>query len=225
MLPFQAEFLRQNLNGYAYVGRSRELDNEQGEQCGIYYRTARFVQLEAGHFWLSPHPEQPGSQGWDAALPRMATWLKLFDLHANRPLVVVNTHFDHRGQEARRESAAVLLRFVKRFAEAYPMIVTGDFNCGEGSPPYQVLVADDSPLSDVYRQVHPNPQANEGTFNGFQGRRDGPRIDWILANDDWQPIAARIVTASDQGRYPSDHFPVFAELDYSSNHRSADGSQ
>jgi endonuclease/exonuclease/phosphatase family metal-dependent hydrolase len=219
MLPFQAEYLRQHLDGYAYVGRSRELDNDEGEQCGIFYRQARFVELEAGHFWLSPQPEQPGSQAWDAALPRMATWLKLFDRPAQRALVVINTHFDHRGHEARRHSAQVVRRFAQRYSDQYPIVVTGDFNCGEGSDPYVELVsqsvADSSPLVDVYRQVHPDKLPEEGTFNGFRGRRDGARIDWILATRDWQAMAADIVTANDQGRFPSDHFPVLAELEYS----------
>ena len=32
-----------------------------------------------GHFWLSETPEVVGSKGWDAALPRVATWVKLTD--------------------------------------------------------------------------------------------------------------------------------------------------
>jgi endonuclease/exonuclease/phosphatase family metal-dependent hydrolase len=218
MLPFQAEYLGEQLEGFTYVGRSRDLDDAQGEQCGIFFRADRFVQLAAGHFWLSRQPDVPGSRDWDAALPRMATWIKLYDRSAHRPLMIVNTHFDHRGDVARLRSAEVVREFVSRHADRYPIAVTGDFNTGENSEPYRELVpaANDahSPLRDVYRLVHPERQPEEGTFNGFEGRRSGPRIDWILASDSLRPLAASIVTANDQGQYPSDHFPVFAELEF-----------
>jgi endonuclease/exonuclease/phosphatase family metal-dependent hydrolase len=218
MLPFQADYLEQHLQGYTYVGRSRELDNTDGEQCGVFFRSDRFVELERGHLWLSEEPERPGSQAWDAALPRMATWLKLYDRAGRRVFVVINTHFDHSGVEARRQSAVLLREYARRFASQYPLIVTGDFNCGEGSDPYQELVGgmaeDASPLLDAYRQANPTRTDAEGTFNGFAGRRDGPRIDWILATPAWRTVAAHIVTTQRDGRYPSDHFPVVAELSY-----------
>ncbi len=102
ILPFQAEQLSAALERYEYLGRSRDLDDPAGEQCGIFFRRDRFVLLELGHFWLSDQPQTPGSRGWDAALPRMATWVKLYDRRAQRPLILVNTHFDHVGREARR---------------------------------------------------------------------------------------------------------------------------
>jgi endonuclease/exonuclease/phosphatase family metal-dependent hydrolase len=216
MLPFQAAYLQQQLGIYDYVGRSRELDNADGEQCGIFYRRERFVELERGHFWLSDEPERPGSQAWDAALPRMATWLKLFDRTTQRVLVIINTHFDHRGDDARLRSAQLVRRYAARFAADYPLIVTGDFNCPEASPPYAALCqsADGAaaPAADVYRQVHPDRQPDEGTFHGFQGGREGGRIDWILASAAWRAESARIVAWHRDGRYPSDHYPVVAEL-------------
>jgi endonuclease/exonuclease/phosphatase family metal-dependent hydrolase len=216
ILPFQATYLQQQLGQYDYVGRSRELDQPDGEQCGIFFRSARFVELERGHFWLSETPQFPGSQSWDAALPRMATWLKLFDRTTQRVSVIINTHFDHQGREARRQSAGVLLRYARQFAAQYPLIITGDFNCPEESAPYVTLTspadAASSQLIDIYRLVHPHRQANEGTFNGFQGRRDGGRIDWILATPAWKPVSAQIITFQRDGRFPSDHFPVVAEL-------------
>jgi endonuclease/exonuclease/phosphatase family metal-dependent hydrolase len=97
------------------------------------------------------------------------------------------------------------------------LIVTGDFNSGEGSQPYVELMqrpADGQAqaLHDAFRTVHPQRGANEGTFNGFQPGRGGARIDWILTSPDWQPMAAEIITAERDGRYPSDHFPVLADL-------------
>ena len=132
--------------------------------------------------------------------------------------MIVNTHFDHRGSEARRQSAAVLRRYARQFAANHPLIVTGDFNAGEGSDPYRELIENsadaETGLVDVYRIAQPARRADEGTFNGFRGLRDGPRIDWILATPSWRVVSARIVTTQREGRFPSDHFPVVAELEY-----------
>jgi len=216
MLPFQAEYLREQLADFYYLGQTREPDNPNGEQSGVFVRSARFIRLETGYFWLSERPEEPGSQSWDAALPRMVTWLKLFDRVSQRPLVFINTHFDHRGEEARRQSAVKLREFIETRVAAYPVLVTGDFNCGENSDPYQVLCRPDTdralPITDVYRQVHPERLADEGTFNGFRGRRDGDRIDWILATREFTGQSAEIIRTARDERYPSDHFFVRAQV-------------
>jgi endonuclease/exonuclease/phosphatase family metal-dependent hydrolase len=217
MLPMQAQYLQDELPQYFYVGTSREPDNTDGEQCGIFVRRDRFVLLELGHFWLSDRPELPGSMAWDTSLPRMATWVKLHDRARQRTIMLVNTHFDHRGQEARAESAKLLRSFAARHAPDYPLAITGDFNAPEASPPYQNLLTGDAAepplLRDTYRVVHPQAQANEGTFNGFEGRREGGRIDWILASPQWTIRDAAIVTKNEEGRYPSDHFFVTATLE------------
>ena len=108
-LPIQAAYLKDNLAGYQYVGRSRDL-SQTGEQCGILVRADRFDILEQGHFWLSETPNVPGSQSWDSALPRMVSWVKLFDRQTKQVFYFVNTHFDHRGVAARENSAKVLDR-------------------------------------------------------------------------------------------------------------------
>ncbi len=222
LMPVQAKYLLEKIPGYGYVGQSRRPELVDDEQCGIYYRQERFIPLQQGHFWLSQTPDVPGSRGWDAALPRMVTWTKLYDRRSGRPFYFVNTHFDHRGREARKQSARTLRSFLESKMARYPVIVTGDFNSGEGSAPYQELLANEGSaqphapsephigLIDTYRQVHPQRMDNEGTFNGFNGRRDGERIDWILVSSDLQVESAEIVSTDFSGRYPSDHFPVTA---------------
>ncbi len=95
--------------------------------------------------------------------------------------------------------------------------MTGDFNAGEDSPPYASLVTASSPepmLQDTFRVVNPERQAGEGTFNGFRGQREGGRIDWILATPEWRVKSAGIIRDQQDGRYPSDHFPVSAQLEW-----------
>ena len=210
-LRMQADFLLSQLDGYDYFGRSRM--TTPSEHCGILYRRERFTRLAGGHFWLSERPEQPASKGWDAALPRMATWLLLADASSPRPLLVVNTHFDHRGREARHRSAALLrdrIAALQAIAADPDVVVTGDFNTDAGSPPHQTLL-DGSVLVDTYAAVS-DGDAPSGTFNGFRGVTDGPRIDWILAGESLAIEATGIDRTERDGRTPSDHFPVTAVL-------------
>lgn len=211
-LPFQAEFLQQHLTDHVYIGRSREPDNANGEQCGIFIRKNRFYDLEQGHFWLSETPDVPGSKSWDSSLPRMVTWLKLFDRTTGRTLYVFNTHFDHRGSKAREESAKLVRDRIVHLPKDARVVLTGDFNCGEDSAPYRSLLAKPASflLVDSYRHTHPEKSRNEGTFNGFTGQMAGARIDWIIANSNLKIWSADIVRHSKDGRYPSDHFPVTA---------------
>ena len=71
----------------------------------------------------------------------------------------------------------------------------------------------DTRLRDSFRVVHPE-EVEVGTFNGFEGRTAGPKIDAILVSGSWNVESAAIVRTSRDGRYPSDHFPVVATLSY-----------
>lgn len=221
-LGFQRDFLAGKLDGYGMVGVGRDDGKDRGEMMAVYYRKARFEKLEAGHFWLSESPETVGSKSWDSSLPRMVTWLKLRDRKSPDapPVYFFNTHFDHRGEEARLESAKLIRRRIAALPDRAPVILTGDFNAGEGSAPYKALFDNDaadgdtpSPVRDAYRVKHPRRADEEGTFSGFKAdQRGGARIDWLACSAHWQVIEAGIDRTAKDGRTPSDHFPVTAVL-------------
>lgn len=213
VLAFQADELRKRLKGYGFVGAGRDDGKDKGEMTPIYFRADRFEKLDEGHFWLSATPEEPGSKGWDAALPRVASWVKLRDKATKREFYVFNTHFDHRGREARLESAKLLRKRLAALPGAPPVVATGDFNSGEGSEPYKALAGGTGPkLTDAYRAVHPARATDEGTAHGFKGGRTGARIDWVLHTEHFAATGAGIDHTSAGGRYPSDHYPVTAVL-------------
>jgi endonuclease/exonuclease/phosphatase family metal-dependent hydrolase len=214
VLAFQRDELKEALRGYRFVGVGRDDGEEAGEFAPIMFKANRFRLVDAGHFWLSETPQTLGSRGWDAALPRIVTWVRLQLLA--RPLMhlwVFNTHFDHRGETARLESARLLRRNIEILG-GVPIIVAGDFNAAIVSAPYQTLTED---RRDMVRLIDPRRalgMAEEGgTYHGFRGDRGGARIDWILHNYRFHPVAASIDTTSKDGRYPSDHFPVTATLE------------
>ncbi len=215
-LKFQADFIGQHLNGYTYFGRSRM--KTPNEHCGIFYRSDRFTWLAGGHFWLSQTPEIPESISWDSSLPRMVSWVLLSDNQQESapPILFVNTHFDHRGSQARKHSAELIRQRIdalRGLADNAQVIVTGDFNTAADSAPYQALLRGNEHLVDTYRVAHPEPSQQEGTFGGFRGETGGARIDWLLASPELKVLSAEIDRRQFDGRDPSDHFPVTAVLE------------
>ncbi|MCI0637638.1 MAG: endonuclease/exonuclease/phosphatase family protein [Gemmataceae bacterium] len=212
-LGFQRDYLAKQLPGHDVFGVGRDDGKEKGEMMALYWRKDRFDKLDGGHFWLSETPDQPGSKSWDSSLPRMVTWVKLRDRRQPKatPILFLNTHFDHRGVQARLESARLIRKKFDELGKDCSMLITGDFNAAEGSAPYQALFGDKSAVIDSFRAVHPKRLENEGTSSGFSEKNTkGPRIDWIACTRDWQIEAAAIDRTASDGRTPSDHFPITA---------------
>ena len=98
------------------------------------------------------------------------------------------------------------------------VILTGDFNSGEGSEPYKALFAESdgkpSPIIDCYRTAHPDRKPDEGTSTPFDvTKTTGARIDWIGASRDWKILSVEIDRTHKNNRTPSDHFPVQAVIE------------
>jgi endonuclease/exonuclease/phosphatase family metal-dependent hydrolase len=214
-LGFQRDYLAEHLPGYEVLGVGRDDGQEKGEMMALYFKKDRFDKLAAGHFWLSETPDTAGSKSWDSSLPRMVTWVKLRDKREATapPIGMFNTHFDHIGKTARLESARLLRRKLLEIGHGCALVVTGDFNSGEGSPPYEAFFGQDAPVVDSYRTLHPQRTEQEGTATGFDPQRTrGVRIDWIAPSRSWQIVAAEIDRTTYDGRMPSDHFPITAVL-------------
>jgi len=224
-LPNQMADLQKMLPEYRLLGRSREADPNRGEATPILYRHERW-RLDPerhGWFWLSDAPDTPGSITWGNACPRMVVWGRFLESASGRGVYVFNTHFDHVSEPSRRKSAEVLARRIARREPTDPVVVLGDFNSGESSAAIQWLTgrAPDSPvqLLDTYRAIHPEDK-EVGTFHAFRGGTSGQKIDFILASPGAKVVAAaicrdRIDRGAAVARYPSDHFPVTAEMTFS----------
>jgi len=218
VLADQADFLQQKLPDYGFAGAGRDDGQRKGEYSAIMYRKDRFDLLAHGQWWLSPTPEKVGSKGWDAALPRVVTWTRLKDRASGVAFLYYNTHWDHQGNVARVESGKLMRKLIEdsRGDSDLPVIVTGDFNSTEESEQYRTLTAGDGTglkLIDAYREIHPQRESDEASFNGFKGTRKGLRIDWILHSPQWVAKGAAIDRTEKNGHTPSDHFPVTAELE------------
>jgi endonuclease/exonuclease/phosphatase family metal-dependent hydrolase len=204
-LPFQSSFVAEFLPDHEFYGPGRLGPGKDEEACALFWRSERFELLEDDTFWLSPTPGEVASRGWDAALPRICTWARLRDRHTGHEFVFANTHFDHRGAEARLESAKLL---AGRFPGERVLLI-GDFNAAEDSAPIQALRA--AGFVDSYRIQHPEA-ADVGTFTGFQDAPGASKIDYVFLRGAADVLAATIDRSRFDGRWPSDHFPVSATL-------------
>ena len=209
--------LQARLTGYKYVGVGREDGKEKGEFSAIFYDTARLQLLQSQTFWLSEQPTVPGSKGWDAAITRIVTWAKFKDRKTKKQFYAFNTHFDHMGKIARRESAKLLLKKVKEIAGFYPVVVTGDFNSKPSDEPIQVIT--DTNNADhlvnskfISATEHYGPT---GTFNGFKSKEtDNEPIDYIFLKNGGRVLKHATLSQSWEGRFSSDHFPVLARISF-----------
>ena len=209
--------LSQSLSQYKYVGVGRDDGKTKGEYSAIFYDTTRLKLLGSSTLWLSLTPDVPGSKSWDAAITRIVTWAKFTDLRSKKTFFVFNTHFDHIGKEARRESARLLKQKVKDIAGDNPVVITGDFNSKPFDDPIKILV--DSPDKNKFIDTktisltpHYGPQ---GTFNGFTSKEiDNEPIDFIFLKGKWKVLQHATLSQTWGGRFSSDHFPVFAKLSF-----------
>ena len=210
----QAAFMKSSLPEYAFVGFERGGEGETAiEIAPIFVRKAAFRIQDAGCFWLSETPEQPGSTSWGSYFPRTVTWARLTALQdQGRELYFFNTHFDYASLEVQVQSARLLSKRIAALAHQLPVILCGDFNIGKDSEPYQALVGGDAAgsarLQDCYRQANPAPWGNEGTFHDFGALESPSALDWMLASAHFQPLEAGIDRFRQGERYPSDHYPL-----------------
>lgn len=216
VLLHQKQAIEADLPGYSFVGVARDDGKEQGEFSPLGFRRDRFTLLASGTFWLSPTPEAP-SKGWDAALPRVASWARLKDKTSHLSLLAVNTHFDHVGTAARLESARQLRRWIGANRQrGETVVLMGDFNSPLESPPHDAIT-DPAPgqiaLHDtlaISRTPHFGPL---GTFTGFRiERNDLSPIDHVFVSDGTAVLRHATLTQQTAGKLPSDHYPVIADL-------------
>jgi endonuclease/exonuclease/phosphatase family metal-dependent hydrolase len=215
-LKHQMDELSALLQEYSWVGVGRADGKTGGEYSAIFYRKSRFKSLGSATFWLSETPNTP-STGWDAALPRIVTWIKLRDLTTGKTFFHFNTHFDHRGEKARTESARLLLNRINQLDRNLPVVVTGDFNFTADADGYSVLVGKESASSKsalldgryVSEQGHYGPTSS---FNDFKALVPEKKIDYVFVKGNIRVLQHGVLSETWYGRFPSDHCPVLAEI-------------
>lgn len=211
-LHTQLQELAADLPEYEWTGVGRD-GGIKGEFMAVFYRKARLESLSTNHFWLSDTPDIAGSKTWGPKFARMVTWLKFRDRKTNQEFVLFNTHFDHEVQIARERSAEMIRQRVAVLEPQLPVLVIGDFNAAAGANRAYEILTKGGYFRDAWDLAAQRHGVGVGTFNGFKAEDpSGIRIDWILARGAVTVPRAETVTFTRGGQFPSDHFPVVAEV-------------
>ena len=224
--PKQLNEILHDLNGssprWSWVGGPID---EWDTTNAIFYRHDLLSLISHTTFWFNEHPSQPGA-AWGAKHPRGCTRAHFQHTATQRPFTVYNVHLDFPSQEARDQSIPVLLSQMKSEGDEIDMvIVTGDFNnwpeLTEGETPVAELTRLGQNASEIGRMkaagfVDSYQHGETPSFNGFRSAGYGPKIDfiWISSNSVFRVEGeTKVDDYHDQdGFFPSDHFPVYADL-------------
>ncbi len=203
--------LNSMLTGYAYVGVGRDNGIDLGEYSAIFYLKDKYNVIDSGTFWLSETPDEP-SLGWDAACNRVCTWIILENKESGQRYMHMNAHFDHIGVEARRHSAEMVAEFAAQHNDV-PVVFTADMNVREGSDSYLVL-QNSGVLKDG--KFLAEDTMDYLTFHDTKpSQHIGQILDYVFVNSLFDPEVYRVVTAGIDGEYyVSDHFPIYADLNF-----------
>jgi endonuclease/exonuclease/phosphatase family metal-dependent hydrolase len=218
----QVDDLKPLMPGWEFLGRGRNVGGS-GERCSIVVKREDVRVRESGDFWLSDTPDVEGSNTWNDRYPRKVTWAILDVKRSRTPLLVMNTHLPEGGgnNNALRVRGTRLMhdwlarRVPERDRDDVAVMICGDFNSDATDEPRAALMGEQGDgvrLRDAWDEARPN-DPSPGTYGDFQGLRTQQRIDWILIGGPARALAAQKLDEQVDGRWPSDHYPVMADLE------------
>lgn len=207
----QVEFLCRELGDrYANVKLGGDYGDKRypggGSHMIVMWRRDKYLMLDHGSFWLSPTPGRL-SRGWDAMCRRVAVWVKLLDLKSGRQFFYMDTHFDHKGREARLHEAEMAAeRTMALSGGSMPAFVSGDLN----------MKVDDPSLEPLRRIMQPARQTapesdDKPSFNGFG--QSALYIDHIFYRNA-KPRRYSTLDGDYGVPYVSDHYPIVCTFDF-----------
>jgi endonuclease/exonuclease/phosphatase family metal-dependent hydrolase len=220
--PFQGDEIGMRFPNWGRVGVGRyhgvddprrPEESRAGEHTYIFFDAVRWQVDSCGAFWHSDTPDQPASMTWGNDLPRVTNWAVLRSRASGRAFALFNTHF-HWGEPYCTKTADLHVARIPRHAGELPCVFTGDFNLPPDSAAHDRFTGPRPRglgLRDAWRLLG-RPEEGSGTSHSFTGVPEN-RIDWVLVDPGITPRTIEKIGFQAQGRYPSDHFPVLAELE------------
>lgn len=179
---------------YAYVGVAR--DGKSGEYCAIFYRKGKFKLLDSGTKWLSDTPDKVSKYSGSTCY-RIFSYALLERKSDGKQFMHINTHLDHQAsEEVKLKQAKVITNFIRSYNKDVPIIISGDFNCDNGSMPAKNII------SNGFVDASDVALANSKAIGGidiiftsaddivvYEAFRDGSLIDGGAASDHSPVIA------------------------------------
>ncbi len=208
LTPIMKLYLSNELSDYNFVGKGRGgpiLDEHSDiavrNGIGIEYnatfplakgKSGRYLSIRSPLSWI---------------FPRICTIVEL-KLGGKR-IRMFNTHLDVSSESARIFELKLVCRRMEELnsSDPLPTILTGDFNASPNSRAIQLLKSFELPrLSSV------SESAEGGTYHFFKGKESNMRIDHVFASPEFSVVSSEIVRTSQNGVYPSDHYPLLVTL-------------
>ena len=159
------------------------------EAAPILWKKGKFELLDTGYFWLSDPPEVE-SRGWDELYNcwRMCQYVTLKHVESGKVFTHMNTHYGF-GDKGQVDSSKLIYEYSKKIT-THPTFITGDF-------------------TDV-NAVTANDRRT--TYHGY-GKVDNEHIDYCFIDDKIKPLNLKIIDETIDGKYPTDHYGLFFELE------------
>ncbi|WP_225048279.1 endonuclease/exonuclease/phosphatase family protein [Lacticaseibacillus kribbianus] len=203
--------LKQALSAYRFVGVAREDGIAAGEFNGLFYLPTKYALIAQGHQWIAETPDWP-TKFPNAGSIRVFQWARLRDRATGKVFTAVATHLDEQSKAAREFGVMQILRYFGPQLDAgEPLVLAGDFNSEPDDGAYQLMTGT---LKDAQLIAQNRVMPYTGTFqdNGaFYTHSDllTSRIDYWFVTENVTVTDYEIdATATPDGSYASDHFPV-----------------
>ena len=169
----------------------------------ILYRADRLTLVDQGWFFFSDTPDVIYSRTFDGSYPAFASWAR-FRGPRGTEFDAVNVHTDFRSGSNRLSSARLIAqRIAPAIAAGRPVILLGDLNAIRGAPVLDILTEAGLTFLPV----------DGATYHLNRGLNLFPAIDHIgTANGIRAAGPAVVLRRRFGGEWPSDHYPVIADL-------------
>ena len=226
--PEWSDYLDDKLPRYTVERGDASMLKPHDERVALFYKTERFHKIDAGSKWLSDTPDVR-SRFPESGSKRKVNYVVLERRSDGIRFCYANTHLENGGvgtpiyeerETARIKQIKALLHILDEIAKQYsaiPTIITGDFNVTASSSVYSTVL--EHGFSDA--RLVAERTTDHWTFN--HGYADPDRfgdpaaiLDFCFVSQNrFRVLSYSVPTEKYLGMYPSDHFPIVADVLFS----------
>ncbi len=214
----QKLFVEKNLPLYQYIGRPRSPDFTD-ESNGILFNKQKFLLMDSGTFWLTETPNKV-SKYESVYHYRICTWIKVYSYKFKDVIYFFNTHLEDGHLFITFLQEVNLLKRIKEITKNEGNVfVFGDFNGNDNSVWIQDV------FKEGYKSFSDYFQDFRNTYHNFSGIYNNPKwkVDHLFyqnlgnSNKHFVPLFYDVLTKKENGKFPSDHFPLYAQFNLTYN--------
>ena len=202
----QRDDILSRCRGYAVLAKNQD-NTSDGQSTGIFYLKDSISVLDWGVFWHTDTPDKLSKLA-ECDHYRSATWIKAQHKTSGNVFYHINTHLDLCEVRNREKGMSVILDFITKNCEDYPVVMTADWNDTEDDPIFNEMYK----TFKNARYTAAITDKNQ-TFNDFGNFTDNWRIDHIFYRGFTNCRKFGVDRQTWLGQaYISDHFPVYTIL-------------